>query len=319
MDLITLAMAKKHARELVYGVVETIEGDGSEYYTLAPTALSFRSTAPLDTFQEVQINGETVDPENYTLEEGSTIVKISSDYLKTLPVGDYSIDIVSIKHTAKGNFTVAAPELNEHGFYYNQPYAAYVEPYNSEWCFFFRDNGVLDFINLTYGETEICTYEVNGNNIITHSSLGDIPAAIISAGEVYCAALGINFVLGDGSVVADQDYIYVYKEDLGGYEVSAIDKTKAEYGAIKTGINGIDTMKLADRAFYWSDKLTMVIIPNSVTHIGTHTFYACKNLVDITFTGTVAQWNAIVIHDINWKTSVPATHVQCSDGTVSLV
>ena len=86
MDLITLAMAKKYANELVYGVVEALGGSGSEYYTVAPSALSFRSTAPLDDFQEVQINGEIVDPSNYTLEEGSTIVKLSSDYLKTLVV-----------------------------------------------------------------------------------------------------------------------------------------------------------------------------------------------------------------------------------------
>ena len=43
---------------------EVLEGTGAEYYTLAPTALSFRSTAPLNEFQEVKVNGETVDPSN---------------------------------------------------------------------------------------------------------------------------------------------------------------------------------------------------------------------------------------------------------------
>ncbi|MBQ2005988.1 MAG: hypothetical protein II205_00290, partial [Bacteroidales bacterium] len=100
---------------------ERLEGDGAEYYTLAPTALSFRSTAPLNEFQEVKVNGEVVDPSNYTLEEGSTIVTLSIDYLKTLDIGSYEVDIVSDSKTVKGGFTVAAPELNEYGFYYNQP------------------------------------------------------------------------------------------------------------------------------------------------------------------------------------------------------
>jgi hypothetical protein len=99
-----------------------LEGDGQEFYTIAPSTLSFRSSAPLNEFQDVQINGQTVDPSNYTLEEGSTIVKLSIDYLNTLTAGNHKIAVVSNNQTATGAFTVKAPELNEYGFYYNQPY-----------------------------------------------------------------------------------------------------------------------------------------------------------------------------------------------------
>jgi hypothetical protein len=105
-------------------VEERLEGDGAEYYTLAPTALSFRSTAPLNEFQSVQINSVTVDPSNYTLEEGSTIVTFPIDYLKTLNRGNYEVTIASENKTVKGEFNVAAPDLNKLGFYYNQPYCA---------------------------------------------------------------------------------------------------------------------------------------------------------------------------------------------------
>ena len=103
---------------------ERLYGDGQEFYTAAPSTLSFRSTAPLSEFQDVQINGQTIDPSNYTLEEGSTIVKLSHEYLKTLDVGSYELSVVSNSKTVKGGFIVAAPELNEYGFYYNHPYVA---------------------------------------------------------------------------------------------------------------------------------------------------------------------------------------------------
>ena len=105
---------------------ERLEGDGAEYCTMAPTALSFRSTAPLNELNEVQINGVTVDPSNYTLEEGSTIVTFPIEYLKTLNVGNYEVTVASESKTVKGGFNIKAPELNEHGFYYNIPYSAHV-------------------------------------------------------------------------------------------------------------------------------------------------------------------------------------------------
>ena len=83
---------------------EILEGDGQEFHKFAPTALSFRSTAPLSELQEVQINGVTVDPSNYTLEEGSTIVTFPIDYLKTLNVGNYEVAVASENKTVKDNF-----------------------------------------------------------------------------------------------------------------------------------------------------------------------------------------------------------------------
>ena len=330
---------------------ERLEGDGAEYYTLAPTALSFRSTAPLNELQEIQINGVTVDPSNYTLEEGSTIVTFPIDYLKTLNVGSYEVTVASESKSVKGGFTVAAPEFNEYGFYYNQPYIGDVAYYGSKCAFFIREDGTYDFIDLNASYVETGTYEINGNNIMTHSSLGDVLATLVSFEEISCAAIGASFVCGnDTSIVADEDYVYIYKEDLGGYEVQCIDKTKSEYGTIKTGINGIDTVKLAESAFAkngnqiiiapdipntvtiigkWAfnycDKLKSVTIPDSVTKIENSAFRYCLSLSNITFEGTVAQWNAIEL-DEDWAgqlgthgMGVPlATYVQCSDGRVAL-
>ena len=269
---------------------ERLEGDGAEYYTLAPTSLSFRSDAPLNELQDVQINGVTVDPSNYTLEEGSTIVTFPIEYLKTLETGDYEVTITSKSKSVKGGFTVAAPELNEHSFYYNQPYTANLPTFGGDTAFFVREDGTYDII--TVGKyPESGEYTMNGNNIVaTHPLLGTITCTISSDGtEIFCNELQTNFKLSNStSIAADEDYIYTYKEDLGGYEVTAIDKTKAKYGVIKTGINGFDTVKIADKAFYANEDMVIApTIPNSVTTIGKHAFCYCDSLASITIPNSV--------------------------------
>ena len=343
MDILSMAMVLA-ALKNYNGGSAVLEGTGSEYYTLAPTALTFRSTAPLNEFQEVQVNGQTVDPSNYTLEEGSTIVKLSIDYLKTLDVGKHEVAIVSESKTVKGDFTVKAPELNEHGFYYNQPYTASVAALGGrKVAFFIRYDGTLDTITIG-SNTSICTYTIDGDTVtVVTENMGTLTATLSSdPTEIFCNTLQTTFKLGDESIAADEDYIYIYVEELGGYEVQCIDKTQAKYGAIKTGINGIDTVKLADfcfvdntnlsdmfeihdgvvvigtNAFVGCNSLESICIPASVTHIGSGALSGCTSLANIKFDGTVSQWNAITFESIHWHTNVPATHVQCSDGRVAL-
>lgn len=342
-----------------------LEGDGGEYYTLAPSTLTFRSTEPMVEFQEIEVNGRAIDSSNYTIEEGSTIVTLSIDYLKTLPDGDYSIDVVSENNTVGGGFSVVEPELNEHNFYYNQPYTAYVDMFGENESFFIRNDGTLDIIGTPSGEISTATYTCEGSTIIVNSTIAGQLSGTISADgtEIYCNELGISFKIGDKSIVADNEYIYVYKENLGGYEVKRINHDKILIGVIKSNINGIPTVKLEDemfstdryinslsiipnsiiiigyrtfsscnnlknviihygvksiesQAFAYCYNLENIVIPQSVTNIGEHVFYSCSNL-NITFDGTVAQWNAIEKHE-KWDEGSSIAEVTCSDGTVNL-
>ena len=74
---------------------------------------------------------------------------------------------------------------------------------------------------------------------------------------------------------------------------------------------------IGELAFDSCTALTTVNIPNSVNAIGDDAFWGCTSLSSIIYEGTMAQWEEIDKGD-NWKYEVPATYVQCSDGTVSL-
>ena len=293
---------------------DILEGTGSEYYALAPTTLSFRSNEPLTDFQEVQVNGQTVDSENYTLESGSTIVKLSVDYLNTLSAGDYDISIVSANKTVSGVFAVKVPELNEYGFYYNQPYSADLPVFGGTTYLIIGNDGTYSIT--TFGQASATgEYEINENIIVaTHPLLGQIHCNSLSDGKsIYCNEVDATFELcGSDLVAADDDYMYIYNAELDGYEVKLIDKTKTVYGAIKTGVNNIDTVKLTDgmffnealgsgcgivdapkipdtvtvigyNAFSHCTSLTNIKIPASVTTIGMEAFLGCSNLASVIF------------------------------------
>ena len=269
-------------------IEERLEGDGSEYFTLAPTALSFRATAPLDTLQEIQINGQTVDPANYTLTEGSTIVTFPIDYLKTLESGNYEVGVVSEGQSARGEFAVVAPELNEYSFYYNQPYGAYVEMFGSYAAFFLREDGTVDIMDTVSDLPATCTYTIDGGGIVFNTPMGVFTGVITSEG-LYCNEMATMFVLGNHLIVADDDYLYMYSEELGGYEVIAIHSTKPKYGAIKTGIYGYDTVALKSHAFYKCRNFTNITIPDTITHIGEYAFVECDNLKRLTIPDSVVS------------------------------
>ena len=63
--------------------------------------------------------------------------------------------------------------------------------------------------------------------------------------------------------------------------------------------------------------LTSMTIPNSVTSIGYMAFNGCTSLTSISYTGTIAQYNAIT-KGLYWHSNVPATVVHCTDGDTAI-
>ena len=258
----------------------------------------------MNELQEVQINGVTVDPSNFTIEEGSTIVTLPIDYLKTLNVDNYEISVVSNNKTAKGGFSVVQPELNEHGFYYNQPYFGHVNTFDDYVVFFLLENGLANINFVNTGYTETCTFTSNSNGIVANSTYGTLNlTSSEDCTKIFCTELNTTFEMSD-MFVADKEYIYT-RTAYGStdcYIVSGvIDKTKPQHDVIKTGINGLPTLELVPFLFKDDVHLTNFVIPNSIVYISDSAFDGCINLTDITIPSSI---NSISKHAFNNCTSL---------------
>lgn len=296
-----------------------LEGSGSEYYATAPSVLSFRSTAPLAEFQEVQVNGETVDPQNYTLEEGSTIVKFTVDFLKTLGEGTHEVSIVSQKQIAKGDFKIKSPELNEYGFYYNKPYSCrdleIGDPMMSTWingALIFKEDNTASFLDLeSQNILEGIQVQREGNKYSFTFYDVNCSGTFSADGKVFNAAEAsiiyddspwgfgaenwygsIDFTLDTESIAADDEYYYIHSiwgayDDNGEwidedvYDVFPIDRTKLTYGTIRTNINGKRVIGLANGAFARTE-ITEIEIPKGIEAIRAYAFNECPKLTNVT-------------------------------------
>ena len=270
-----------------------LDGQNQSFHKLAPSALTFRSSANIDDFTEVKVNGETVDPANYTLTEGSTVITFSIDYLQTLDAGAQEVAIVSKTGSPSADFDVIEPEVNEHGFYYNQPYTAYVNMYSSDVAFFLRDNNTLDLIVIspntttTADYTETCTYSCEGNNISVDTSIGTVTGTVTNDGGLYINELAANFVLSSEVIAADNDYFYIYDNSLAGYRVAVINGEKSSYNAILSNINNVPVVSIKDTFSYNANLTAMPQLPNTITTIGGWAFINCTSLTSVTIPNTV--------------------------------
>ena len=85
-----------------------IEGMNGKFVRNKSEILSFRSDAALADFLNVAVDGKVIDSKYYTTAEGSIIVRLSEEYLKTLSDGSHTLDIISLSGTASTTFTIEA-------------------------------------------------------------------------------------------------------------------------------------------------------------------------------------------------------------------
>ena len=88
----------------VNGVYEMLDGANQTFNAQTPTSLTFRSKADFNKFSGVKVDGVSVASTNYTVSEGSTIVTLKADYLKTLDGGEHHVEIISNDGIAYANF-----------------------------------------------------------------------------------------------------------------------------------------------------------------------------------------------------------------------
>ena len=86
---------------------DILDGAGSSWTQNTDGSLAIRGSGEISKFREVKVDGVTVDPVNYTVTEGSTIITFKPEYLKSLSAGNHSFELVWTDGTAATNFTVA--------------------------------------------------------------------------------------------------------------------------------------------------------------------------------------------------------------------
>ncbi len=100
----TAAPAAAAQAQVTYDI---LDGAGSSWTQNTDGSLAIRGSGEISKFREVKVDGVTVDPVNYTVTEGSTIITFKPEYLKSLSAGNHSFELVWTDGTAATNFTVA--------------------------------------------------------------------------------------------------------------------------------------------------------------------------------------------------------------------
>lgn len=100
----TTAPAASAPAQVTYDI---LDGAGSSWTQNTDGSLAIRGSGEISKFREVKVGGVTVDPINYTVTEGSTIITFKPEYLKSLSAGNHSFELIWTDGTAATNFTVA--------------------------------------------------------------------------------------------------------------------------------------------------------------------------------------------------------------------
>ena len=85
-----------------------IDGANSSWTQNTDGTVVIRGNGEFSRFHAVKVDGKVIDPANYEAKEGSTIITLKAEYLKTLATGSHTFVIVWDNGIAGTNFTVAA-------------------------------------------------------------------------------------------------------------------------------------------------------------------------------------------------------------------
>lgn len=85
-----------------------IDGAGSSWTQNTTGTVVIRGNGEYNRFRAVKVDGKVIAPANYDKKEGSTIITLKAEYLKTLATGSHTFAIVWDNGIAGTSFTVAA-------------------------------------------------------------------------------------------------------------------------------------------------------------------------------------------------------------------
>lgn len=186
-------------------------------------------------------------------------------------------------------------ELNDKGFYYDWAYYAEFEEsedsnLSNTHFFIIHKDGTASYGKVS--EDRINKADVafeNGTCVVSFGGKYSFVGSFSSDGMTFeCSdSEPICFTVGNVAV-ADEDYVYVYQEDIGGYSAHPI-KDKESYRIIPEYINHTPVVKLGNNAFSNSEFLTNYEIPEYITVIGESAFAECQNLATVKISSKTTQ------------------------------
>ena len=91
----------------LYPVYRIIDGADSSWTQNTDGSLAIRGDGEIGKFVNVKVDGTIIDPTNYIVTEGSTIITLKPEFLKTLSEGSHTFEIAWTDGTASTSFTVA--------------------------------------------------------------------------------------------------------------------------------------------------------------------------------------------------------------------
>ena len=92
-----------------------ISGADSEWKQNTDRTITIGGNGEFSKFESVKVDGSIIDAKNYTAKEGSTIIILKADYLKTLSVGTHSFEIVWADGSAATSFKVSKNTSDSEG------------------------------------------------------------------------------------------------------------------------------------------------------------------------------------------------------------
>ena len=94
---------------------EILDGAGSSWTENTDGSLAIRGSGAISKFLRVLVDGNEISSDNYTVTEGSTIITLKAEYLKTLSEGSHTFELVWTDGTASTSFTVARNTSGNNG------------------------------------------------------------------------------------------------------------------------------------------------------------------------------------------------------------
>lgn len=137
--------------------------------------------------------------------------------------------------------------------------------------------------------------------------------ALQTVNDEFDAVLMIHAKADDGNIYGIESY-----KSLTVVEGAVGSKAFTGYDALENVTIGNGVTAIEEQAFYNCRNLTKVTIGNGIERIGNSAFENCQSLVDITYIGTMAEWEAIEKGGY-WNISTGEYTIHCIDGEIGKI